>query len=475
MKDETSTAPAGSGSTQTEGNEAERDRAAETLSGFAKIASVVTAFIVGIALVLAPIGLAGAGVFASVAGLSALHGSIFHLGTGPVGIGNAKVETGANGASVVKVNEAPSDESVARAGVTAAAVVGTLVLLVVVVIVLSLRKKRRTLLIAGLMLIVWLAISVILAMVDTWLSVGSLTVEANLLTTGQFLYAALPALPVIPLIWLVSSASHEPEEKYQTMAAAAGDLLKAILKSVLTVAMWLIEFFFGVTIGVNPLAALFVGGVNALTFSKALGEAEKARHEGDRQGVHIWGAVAVFYALLAFTISAEAIITFSSDPTTGQTRLTALHASPELQSIAQWVYVSSLGLSFLLLALMEWRKQGYLAGKGPAKPARPVANVGGGFSIRQTRDALRSGGSKARGVVGRIGDLFKPSAKPAELPRPQGVSMANEGTPETQIAEPAPQVAPEIDRAARSQKTLESLDNSTSGTDPKTNRRRRTQ
>lgn len=415
--------------------------AGEALSGFAKVAALVTAVIVGVALVASPVALAGAGAFASFKGLEAIHGAVYHLGTGPVGIGNAEVVTDPEtGEDVVKVRDVPTPESVARASVSAAAVVGTLILLAVVVVVLSIKRKRRTLLVAGLMLVVWLAISVILAMVDTWLSVATVTVEANILTAGQFLYAALPALPVIPLIWLLSSAAHEPEGKYETISAAAADLLKAVLKSVLTVAMWLIEFFFGVTIGVNPMAALFVGGVNALTFSMALGEAEKSRHENDRAGVHMWGLVAVMYALLAFVISAEAIITFSIDPATGVSRLSALHASPELQGAAQAVYISSLGISFALLAFMQWRRQASLLGKPPAKTARPVAqigrNVAGGWSIKSTKAALAAGRDKARGFAGRIGDrIFGGTSTPA---LPAGTPAPDVFNQNKSVEEPTP-------------------------------------
>lgn len=240
----------------------------------------------------------------------------------------------------------------ATATLVAASVVATLAALVVAGVVLSVMAKRRTLVLAGLFIALWLAMGVVLALLDSWLTISRIKTEANILVIGTFVYSALPALPIIPLVVLALSVSHESRDQYPTPAAAFGAVGFTMLKMALTIAMFSFEAFFGINIGVEPIAAVFAGLLNAIAFGVALGNVEAASKDNDQGGVNLWAAISAFYAVLMFAIAAEAIITFSA--TTG--KLDALRPPDWLESFAQWAFVSSIGLSALLITFTFWRK-----------------------------------------------------------------------------------------------------------------------
>jgi hypothetical protein len=119
--------------------------------------------------------------------------------------------------------------------------------------------------------------------------------------------------------------------------------------------MFAFEAFFGISLGLNPMAAIFAATLNATAFALALGNTDAARHERDRGGVNTWGAISMFYALLMFVIAIEAIIKLSTDAAR-TTTLAAMHAPAWLETLALWAFVSSIGLSAILLAATFWRK-----------------------------------------------------------------------------------------------------------------------
>jgi hypothetical protein len=243
----------------------------------------------------------------------------------------------------------------ATATIVAASVTVTLGLLLITDAALALTGKRRTLLVAGLFTLAWLALAVLMAILDTAITVAQIKVDQTLLVIGTFIYSALPALPVIPMIALAASAAHEKHDQYPTLASAGGSMLLSVLKVLLTVAMFAFEAFFGISLGLNPMAAIFAATLNATAFALALGNTDAARHENDRQGVNTWGAISTFYALLMFVIAIEAIIKLSAGAQQSGT-LAAMHAPAWLETLALWAFVSSIGLSALLLALTFWRK-----------------------------------------------------------------------------------------------------------------------
>jgi hypothetical protein len=243
----------------------------------------------------------------------------------------------------------------ATATIVAASVTVTLGLLLITDAALALTGKRRTLLVAGLFTLAWLALAVLMAILDTAITVAQIKVDQTLLVIGTFIYSALPALPVIPMIALAASAAHEKHDQYPTLASAGGSMLLSVLKVLLTVAMFAFEAFFGISLGLNPMAAIFAATLNATAFALALGNTDAARHERDRGGVNTWGAISMFYALLMFVIAIEAIIKLSTDAAR-TTTLAAMHAPAWLETLALWAFVSSIGLSAILLAATFWRK-----------------------------------------------------------------------------------------------------------------------
>ncbi|MCS6846539.1 MAG: hypothetical protein RMN52_02340 [Anaerolineae bacterium] len=302
-----------------------------TLSTGAAHAGAILGAVGGLALVLAAALLPVAVLIGVILALRSLYQSICHLGSKTLAV------------------------QPEFAGVVAASVIATLVALCIAVVVLALRRKRRTLLLAGLSLVLWLTLAVLLALIDTWITLDKrIEAEVTLLRIGVFVYSALPALPVIPLVLLAASASHEQEDQYPTLAAAGGATMFTLLKVLLAVAMFAFEAFFGVALGINPIAAVFAGLLNAIAFSMALGNLNAAAKDGDRDGVTQWGFISTFYALLMFAIATEAIIKLSRASGT-TTQLDALALPPFVSTAAQFAFVSSIGLSALLLALTYWR------------------------------------------------------------------------------------------------------------------------
>lgn len=332
---------------------------------------------------------------------------------------------------------------------TAFSMLTTLALLVVAGVALSRIGKRRTLLIAGLFALMWLAITVVLALVDTWLSAAQIEPDPTLLRIGVFVYSALPALPAIPIVALAYSAAHERDGQYETIAAAAGALGFSLLKAFGAVAMFSIEAFFGISIGVNPVAAIFAALLNATAFIMALGSIQQAVHDNDHGGVRMWGAVSVFYAFVIFAIAAEAIITFSGGK---DGALKVMNPPAILEWFAQWAFVSSIGLSAMLIAVSFWRKANKQL--APATPAqgndkmtitRPsVAHRAGMVAARPglLADEFRRGRDAARGA----------SSAPAQLPA--GIALSSDAptalTAE-QVATIRRAVMTENDRLAQAQ------------------------
>jgi hypothetical protein len=278
----------------------------------------------------------------------------------------------------------------ATATIVAASVTVTLGLLLITDAALALTGKRRTLLVAGLFTLAWLALAVLMAILDTAITVAQIKVDETLLVIGTFIYSALPALPVIPMIALAASAAHEKHDQYPTLASAGGSMLLSVLKVLLTVAMFAFEAFFGISLGLNPMAAIFAATLNATAFALALGNTDAARHDRDRGGVNTWGAISMFYALLMFVIAIEAIIKLSTDAAR-TTTLAAMHAPAWLETLALWAFVSSIGLSAILLAATFWRK----SARGLASTdSRPAPSMGERIRIVRAqaddvRDALR--------------------------------------------------------------------------------------
>ncbi len=310
----------------------------------------------------------------------------------------------------------------AAAHLTAASMLATLALLIVAGVALSRTAKRRTLLIAGLFALVWLGVTFLLALVDSAISNGNIEVDDTLLRIGTFVYSALPAFPALPIAALAYSASHERDGQYQTLRAAAGAMGMTLLKAFGWVAMFSIESFFGIQIGVNPVAAIFSALLNATAFTSALGNIEASVHDRDRGGVRLWGLVSVFYAIVMFSIAAEAIIQFSGGASGG---LSAMAPPAALEWFAQWMFVSSIGMSALLVAIALWRKA---RREMPTQPrgeqdapkitiARPsMAHRAGMLAARPSilADEFRRGREAARGV-------------PSTPALPAGTTMASEG------------------------------------------------
>jgi hypothetical protein len=373
-------------------------RALRTMGSIALVVATVALPIIG----LIGLGLAG----------FVLYKSICHLGTGPLAV------------------------DASSATLVGASMVATLAVLIVAGVVLSILEKRRTLVLALMFTGMWLALAIVMALIDTWLSVATIRPDATLLQVGVFIYSALPALPIIPLVILIGSAAHERRDQYPTLAAAFGALGFTILKLALAVAMFVFEAFYGITIGVNALAAVFAALLNATAFSMALGSTEAAAKDGDRGGVRLWGVVSVLYAVLMFAIAAEAIITFSAQQAAtnaGAATLSALHAPAWLETLAQWAFVSSIGLSALLIALMFWRKSARsLAGADHAAQEQLTIKRPEGNRIA---GAIRA----ARSNAGEIRDAAR--GAPA-LPRPTVAMMGSEARqPEPAVIDPAPDPA----------------------------------
>jgi hypothetical protein len=299
----------------------------EPRQGAARLLRAVGTLGLYAAVVLLPITVVAALVFTG----QTLYTSILHLGTATLVVDP-------------KLAEFAAASMLAMLGVLIASGIG-----------LSRIGKRRTLLIAGLFAIVWLAVTVVLALVDSWISNKLIDADETLLRIGTFIYSALPALPAIPIVALAYSASHEREDQYQTIRAAVGAMGLTLLKAFGWVAMFAIESFYGISIGVNPIAAIFSALLNATAFTSALGNVEASVHDGDRGGVRLWGVVSVFYAVVMFSVAAEAIITFSGGR---DGSLRAMNPPQWLEAFAQWAFVSSIGLSALLVAIALWRKAG---------------------------------------------------------------------------------------------------------------------
>jgi hypothetical protein len=306
------------------------------------------------------------------------------------------------------------------ATLVALSVTVTLFLLMVATAALALTGKRRTLLIAGLFTLAWLALAVLMAILDTAITVRRIEIEPTLLLIGAFAYSALPALPVIPMVALAVSAAHERHDQYPTVASAGGAMLLSVLKVLLTVATFAFESFFGISLGLNPVAAIFAATLNATAFALALGNIEASRHDGDRSGVRTWGAIATAYALLMFVIAIEAILSLSKSAGASGA-LAAMDAPEWLEKLALWAFVSSIGLSALLIALTFWRKNaralaGVAASDDTVTIRRPAASriADGIRAARAGRDEI---GSAWRGDVPRLsqGALAKDAPAPDAL------------------------------------------------------------
>jgi hypothetical protein len=342
---------------------------------------------------------------------------------------------------------------------TAFSMLTTLALLVVAGVALSRIGKRRTLLIAGLFALLWLAITVILALVDTWLTAVEIDPDPTLLRIGVFIYSALPALPAIPIVALAYSAAHEQDGQYLTIGAAAGALSFSLLKAFGAVAMFSIEAFFGISIGVNPIAAIFAALLNATAFIMALGNIQQAVHEDDRGGVTMWGVVSTFYAVVIFAIAAEAIITFSGGK---DGALAAMNPPAILEWFAQWAFVSSIGLSAVLIALSFWRKARKELSPASASTGTKRSGDGGGYTI-----AHRAGQIAARPMI--LADEFRrgrdeaKAARPA-LPAGTAATMASDSplTPDQQAAILAA-VMEENERLAKQREPVKGTDSDTTG------------
>jgi hypothetical protein len=154
------------------------------------------------------------------------------------------------------------------------------------------------------------------------------------------------------------------------------------------------------------VAAIFAATLNATAFALALGNIEASRHDGDRPGVRTWGAIATAYALLMFVIAVEAILTLSKQAGAAGT-LAAMNAPQWLEALALWAFVSSIGLSALLITLTFWRKNARILADDVAARdetvtiRRPVANrIADG--IRAARAGREEIGSAWRGDTPRL-------------------------------------------------------------------------
>jgi len=349
-------------------------------------------------------------IAATVLILFTLFNSIQHLGT-----------------SRLAVNPSAAD-------VTALAVTGTLALLLVAGAVLSRLQKRRTLVIAGLCVGLWLALTFLMAIIDTWMTVAAITPDKTLMQLGVFIYSALPALPLIPLAWLWLSATHERDSQYPTMAAAMGAMGLTIAKVFLTLAMFSMEAFYGMSIGVNPIAAVFAATLNAIAFSLALGSGEAAAHDQDHGGIKVWGVVGVFYAVIMFTIAAEAIVTFSGGR---DGALKAMAAPLWLEQFAEWCFVSSIGLSALLIAVTFWRKS-HRHAVTTGKPAsdQMLGNGEGARVVRAPLGKRLAGG--IRGARAGLDDVREAlnEGRPKALPSP-AMALGKDGSDDSDARERA--------------------------------------
>lgn len=329
----------------------------------------------------------------------------------------------------------------ANAQFVAVSVTVTLVLLMTATAALALTGKRRTLLAAGLFALAWLALAVLMAILDAAVSTERITIDPTLLLIGSFIYSTLPALPVIPIVALAISAAHERHDQYPTIAAAGGAMLLSVLKVLLTVAMFAFESFFGIGLGLNPVAAVFAATLNATAFALALGNIDAARADGDRGGVRTWGLIATGYALLMFVIAIEAILTLSKGAGASagaEGALAAMHAPPWLETLALWAFVSSIGLSALLIALTFWRKAArsvvpeVRSAEDVVTIRRPVAN--------RIADSIRGAGAGRReiGAAWREARTGVPQLPAASGESAPVATMASESPATAEVVMPAP-------------------------------------
>lgn len=373
------------------------------LSQGAQAAGKILSAIGGVALIVAAVVLPIAALIGFVLALISLRQAIYDLGHGPLAV------------------------STMLADVVSLSVVATLVLVVVATVALTLKAKRRTLLLAGLVLVFWLFLAVALALLNTWMTVANIIPDLVLLRIGVFAYSALPALPVIPLVLLASSASHEREDQYPTLAAAGGASFFTLLKAILALAMFVFESFFGVQLGINPIAAVFAGMLNAIAFSMALGNLSAAAQAQDRGGVRQWGAISLGYAVLMFVIAIEAIVKLSK-ASGSATQLDALAIPSVVSTAAQFAFVSSIGLSALLVALTYWRNaQHEVAQAGPARviEGEVVQEVQHPRSIgTRIANQIRAARAARTEIAGAWRGLPAPS--PESAPVAQVATMAND-------------------------------------------------
>lgn len=340
----------------------------------------------------------------------------------------------------------------AAATLTAASVTGVLGLLVVSIAALAMTGKRRTLLIAGLFAVAWLALAVLMAILDAAISQGRIQIPDDLLMIGTFVYSALPALPVIPLVALAASAAHERDGQYATLKDASGAMGLTMLKAFSWVAMFAIESYYGVTIGVAPIAAVFAALLNATAFTSALGNIETSSREGDRGGVRMWGLISTFYAVVMFSVAAEAIITFSGGR---DGALKAMNPPAWLEAFAQWAFVSSIGLSALLIALTFWRDASRkLVSPTPSSSddvvtiKRPENRVAGAIRSARVNAGEISDAVRGRSVKALPAGDGQPIATLAKDGEAQVMESATEPAELVGIAKPGDTKVAEVGRSA---------------------------
>ena len=313
----------------------------------------------------------------------------------------------------------------AIAPITATSFVAVMLCLIVATVLLASRRKFRTLLIVLLLNGLWLFVGLLMALLEAWLSNQRLPFEPALLSVAAFIYSGLPALQVVPLVLLWESAAHERDGQYANMLVAFKAIGFSFLKVALTVAMFTFEAFFGVGIGVQPIAAIFAAVLNAVAFSTALSFVEEARLAKSRAGVNLWGAISFFYAVVMFLIAAEAIMTFSR---AAGTSLANQMAFPEVfEQVARWAFVSSIGISALLLSLTFWAS----ARRDTDQPGRSVwtAIADGVSNFRQGVIQIRDAAvgrpalppSSARGGGGATRPVVHPPRPPAVMPEDDSV------------------------------------------------------
>jgi hypothetical protein len=287
---------------------------------------------------------------------------------------------------------------------TALATVGTAVFLVAYLATTKHLGKpisRATALAVGMM---WLALLVILAILDMALTAGAVTFQVTggltateasnaakawqiaippeLSEPSKVIYSALAALPAVVLLILWAVHSSETPHVRSGINEGGRTVGMFVLKLALATAMFLFEAFFGLAANYSPMMAIPAALLNAIAFTSALNAMTAAKAEGRNPG--IWSGIALFYVLLMAAIAYEVGLTFGGE------KAFPFAPRPEwLRTFAETGFLASIGLSAIVLFLTKFtdKPKGYVA---PVRDAWTVRARRGMDDIAGVVDHSRS-------------------------------------------------------------------------------------